>query len=69
MKGEGSEDLVLNVHMCRRTFVVIWHRGLVSLLHSPSCGVLYECNVALEWVVPFRFERFPLSWFVIDILL
>ena len=27
-EGEGQEALALNVHIHRRTFVVIWHRGL-----------------------------------------
>jgi len=27
-EGEGQEGLASNVHMRRRTFVVIWYRGL-----------------------------------------
>jgi len=32
-EGEGQEGLASNVHTCRRTFVVTWHRGLFFFIH------------------------------------
>jgi len=34
-EGDGQEGLASNVHTCRRTFVVIWHRGIFFFIHPP----------------------------------